>query len=97
MTPQKSVEIDSPELLAQVEKVAEAEGISVNELTAQALRRELAGRFLEKTCREGQVHMSDEEVDDAVDTAVHSWRRELRGRQVRRVTADTNVIVDVTS
>ena len=83
MTPQKTIEIESPELLAQVEKAAQAEGISVNELAADALRRDLARRFLEKTRREGQVrrgNMSDEEVELSVDTAVHSWRRDQRGR-----------------
>jgi hypothetical protein len=75
--------VHAPELLAPVEKAAEAEGISVQELTAQALRRELARRFLEQTRRDGlkrRGNMSDDEVDDAVDTAVHSWRREQCGR-----------------
>ena len=75
---QKSIEIESAELLAQAERVAQAEGISVNELAAEALRRELARRFLDKTRREALLRrgtMSDEEVEQAVDTAVHSWRR----------------------
>ena len=79
---QNNIEIESPELLAQAEKVAQADGISLNELAAEALRRELARRFLEKTRREALIrrgNMSDDEVDEAVETAVHSWRREHRG------------------
>ena len=82
MSPQRTLEIES-ELVERAERIAQADGISVSDLTAEALRRELARRFLEKTRREALVrrgNMSDEEVELAVDSAVQSWRREHRGR-----------------
>jgi hypothetical protein len=82
MSPQRTLEIES-ELVERAERIAQADGISVSDLTAEALRRELARRFLEKTRREALVrrgNMSDEEVELAVDAAVQSWRREHRGR-----------------
>jgi hypothetical protein len=37
--------------------------------------------------------MSDEQVDEIVNRAVQEWRREQRGRQVDRATADSNIYV----
>jgi len=79
----QKVEIESQELAERAAKEAEQSGQTFGQLTTQAIERELARRFLERTRREGlkrRGNMSDEEVDDAVDTAVHSWRSEHRGR-----------------
>ena len=79
MTP-KNVAIE-PELLERAGKVAEAEGKTVDELTTEALQRELARRTFERVKREGETRrrgMTDDDVERAVEKAVQEYRAEQR-------------------
>ena len=79
MTP-KNVAIE-PELLERAGKVAEAEGKAVDELTAEALQRELARRTFERAKREGETRcrgMTDDDVERTVEKAVQEYRAEQR-------------------
>ena len=81
MTP-KNVAIE-PELLERAGKVAEAEGKTVDQLTTEALQRELARRTFERVKREGEMRrrgMTDDEVESTVEKAVQEYRAEQRGR-----------------
>ena len=67
------------EIYERVQKIATAEGTTVEELATKALERDLARRWLERIGREGQVRrgrMTDDEVDAVVERAV----QESRGR-----------------
>ena len=80
--PSKNVAL-APELFERAEQVAEAEGKTVDELANEAVTRELARRFLDRTRREAESRrgrMTDKDVDTAVETAVLEWRREQRER-----------------
>lgn len=82
MTP-KTIAIDDPELLAQAEKVAREEGLSIDQLAAEGLRREIGRRSLAKLKREAADRrgtMTDEEVDETVARAVSDYRAERRRR-----------------
>ena len=82
MTPKKNVAI-APELLAQADKVARAEGKTVDEFTAQAVQREIARRTLERLRPQGEqrrLGMTDEDVERTVERAVQESRLEQRGR-----------------
>lgn len=71
------------DLYKRVEQEAEGEGKTVDEVATEAVKRELARRWLERTRREAETRrgsMTDEEVEAAVDTAVQEWRREQHGR-----------------
>ena len=73
---QKNVAIE-PELLERVGKVALAEGKTIDELTAEALKRDLARRSLERVSRQADKRrrgMTDQEVEAVVEKAVHSAR-----------------------
>jgi hypothetical protein len=75
---QKNVAI-AADLLEQAGRVALAEGTSVDELTAEALRRELGRRTLDRFKRQAEVRrggMTDQQVESTVEQAV----REVRGR-----------------
>ena len=79
MTP-KNVAIE-PELLERAGKVAEAEGKTVDELTTEALQRELARRTFERAKREGETRrrgMTDDDVERSVEKAVQEYRAEQR-------------------
>jgi broad specificity phosphatase PhoE len=79
MTP-KNVAIE-PELLERAGKVAEAEGKTVDELTTEALQRELARRTFERAKREGETRrcgMTDDDVERTVEKAVQEYRAEQR-------------------
>ena len=82
MTPKKNVAIQ-PDILERAEQIAQAEGKTVDELVNEATKRDLARRFLERNRRDGELrrgNMTDDEVNEAVDMAVHEWRAEQRGR-----------------
>jgi hypothetical protein len=67
------------EIYERVQRVATAEGTTVEELTTKALERDLARRWLERNGREAQIrrgNMTDDEVDAIVQRAV----QETRGR-----------------
>jgi hypothetical protein len=62
-----------------VQKIATAEGTTVEELATKALERDLARRWLERVGLEGQLrrgNMTDNEVEAVVERAV----QESRGR-----------------
>jgi predicted transcriptional regulator len=67
------------EIYERVQKIATAEGTTVEELAAKALERDLARRWLERVGRDGQLrrgNMTDDEVEGVVERAV----QESRGR-----------------
>ena len=71
------------DLYERVEQEAQGEGKTVEEVAAEAVKRELARRWLERTRREAEIRrgsMTDNEVEARVDTAVQEWRRDQRGR-----------------
>jgi predicted transcriptional regulator len=71
------------DLYERVQQEAQGEGKTVDEVATEAVKRELARRWLERTRRGAEARrgtMTDEEVDAAVDTAIRDWRREQHGR-----------------
>ena len=61
----------------RVQEIATAEGKTVEEVTTQALERDLARRWLERVGRDGQVrrgNMTDDEVEALVERAVEQSR-----------------------
>jgi hypothetical protein len=81
MTP-KNLAVE-PDVMERIEQEAAAAGVSVDELATEALKRELARRWMERNKREAQVRrgsMTDDEVEALVDKTVHDWRAEQRGR-----------------
>lgn len=71
------------ELYERVEQEAQGEGKTVDEVATEAVKRELARRWLERTRREAEIRrgsMTDEDVEGAVDAAVQEWRRQQHGR-----------------
>jgi len=81
MTP-KTVTLPA-DLYERVQQEAKGEGKTVDEVATEAVKRELARRWLERARREADIRrggMSDEEVEATVDTAVREWRHEQRGR-----------------
>jgi hypothetical protein len=85
MTPKKNIAI-APELLEQADQVAQAEGKTVDEFAAQAMRREIARRTLERVRAHAELRrrgMTDEEVEGTVERAVQESRREQREQHRR--------------
>ena len=82
MTP-KNIAIEDPELLERYEEIARSEGKTVDELTTEAIRRDVARRWLERNTREAQVrrgNMTDQEVEAIVEKAIQESRAEQRAR-----------------
>jgi hypothetical protein len=82
MTP-KSVQIESAELLERAAKEAEQSGQSLNELTTEALERELARRSFQRLMRSTDIRrrgMSDADVDERVERSIREYRTEQRSR-----------------
>jgi hypothetical protein len=82
MTP-KNVAIEDPELLKRYAEIARSEGKTVDELTTEAVKRDVARRWLERNRREAQLRrgtMTDEEVEAVVETAIQEARAEQRAR-----------------
>jgi exosome complex RNA-binding protein Csl4 len=70
-------------LLAQAQQYAAATGQSVDDLAAEAVKREIARRALQNLWREAEGRrgdMTDEQVEEVVNGAVHEDRRQRRGR-----------------
>lgn len=68
------------DLLAQLQATAAAEGKSADDLAAEAVKRDLARRFLEKLRRERKPSgMTEEEEIEYVTKVVHEYRAENRG------------------
>jgi hypothetical protein len=81
MTP-KTVTLPA-DLYERVQQEARGEGKTVDEVATEAVKRELARRWLERTRREAETRrgsMTDEQVDVTVQTAIRDWRREQHGR-----------------
>ena len=81
MTP-KNIALE-PDILARAEQVAQAQGVTVDELATKAMERELARLWLQRIGREAQArrgNMTDEEVDGVVEQAIQEDRAEQRGR-----------------
>ncbi len=82
MTP-KNVAIEDPELLERYAEIARSEGKTVDELTTEAVKRDMARRWLERNKREAQRrrgNMTEEQVEATVDRAVQETRAEQRAR-----------------
>ena len=82
MTP-KNVAIEDPELLQRYAEIARSEGKTVDELTTEAVKRDVGRRWLEKNKREAQLrrgNMTEEEVEAVVEKAVQETRAEQHGR-----------------
>jgi len=65
------------EIYERVQKVATAEGTTVEELATKALERDLARRWLDRVGREGQLrrgNMTEDEVEAVVERAVQESR-----------------------
>ena len=76
MTP-KTITLPA-DLYERVEQEAQEEGKTVDQVATEAVTRELARRWLERTRREAEIrrgNMTDDEVGATVDTAVQEWRR----------------------
>ena len=83
MAPQKNVAIEDTELMERAAKVAEAEGVTVDELATEALKRALARRLFDKFQGQAEVRrrgMTDDQVEETVDQAIQESRAEQRGR-----------------
>lgn len=77
MTP-KNVAIE-PELLERAERVAEAEGKTIDELATEALQRDLARRTFDRIKSEAEVRrrgLSDEDIETVVQNAIQESRAE---------------------
>ena len=85
MEPEKNLHATiPPALLTRAEEMAQQDHISLDQLAAEALQRDLARRVLERFKREGDLRrrgMTDEEVENTVERAVHEYRQETRERQ----------------
>ena len=78
MTP-KNVAIEDRDLLQRHEAIARAEGKTVDELTTEAVKRDVARRWFEKNKREAAIrrgNMTDEEVNDIVEAGIQESRAE---------------------
>ena len=72
-----------PDVLEQVQQLAEVDGKMADQVVNDATNRELARRWLERVGRDARVlrgNMTDEEVEAAVDQTIHADRAEQRGR-----------------
>ena len=82
MTP-KNIAIEDPGLLERYAEIARSEGKTVDELTTEAVKRDVARRWFESNKREAQVrrgNMTDEEVEAVVEKAIQESRYEQRAR-----------------
>ena len=69
------------EILAQLQAAAIDEGKTVDELTADALKRHLAQRILNRLKREAEANsrgMSEEQIEEIVARAIQEHREESR-------------------
>jgi hypothetical protein len=69
--------------LERAAKEAEQSGQSLNELTTEALERELARRSFQRLKRSTEIRrrgMSDAEVDEKVERSIQEYRTNQRSR-----------------
>ena len=82
MTP-KNVAIEDRDLFERYEEIARSEGKTVDELTTEAVKRDVARRWFEANKREAALRrgtMTDEEVEAVVEKAIQESRAEQRAR-----------------
>jgi hypothetical protein len=78
MVPRQTVTL-APDLYEAAKRSAEAEGKTIDELAAEALKRELARRWVNQTRRDAEIRrgsMTDEEVEAVIERAVRETRAE---------------------
>lgn len=71
------------ELLEQAQVAATAEGKTIDELTAEALKKHIAQRTLARLKRKAEAEssgMSDEQIESVIAHAVHESRDQSRDR-----------------
>ncbi|MGH9161239.1 MAG: hypothetical protein ACRD2X_14805 [Vicinamibacteraceae bacterium] len=82
MEARKTVALE-PGLWEQARDVASTIGMTPDEFASEAVRREIARRGLAQIRSEGEARrrgITDEQVDETVNQAVHDWRSEQRRR-----------------
>jgi hypothetical protein len=81
MTP-KNIALE-PDVLDRATMVAASQGKTVDELANEAMKRELARLYFSRLRIEAEArrgNMTEEEVAEEVNRAVHEWRAEQRAR-----------------
>ena len=71
------------QLLAQAQAIAQQEGKTLDDFTAEAVEKLVNDRNWERMKREADQRrgdMTDEQVQEYVDQVIHDYRREQRGR-----------------
>jgi hypothetical protein len=82
MTP-KNVAIEDRDLFERYAEIARSEGKTVDELTTEAVKRDVARRWFEANKREAALrrgNLSDEEVEAVVEKAIQESRANQRTR-----------------
>ena len=75
--PTKSIAVPDA-VYERVRQIAAAEGTTVDQFATKAIERDLAGRWLDRVGREGDLRrgdMSDAEVEAVVELAVQESRK----------------------
>ena len=70
------------ELRAAMESAAQSDGKTIIDLAVEAMQKHLARRFLGRMKRDALVprgNMTDHEVQEVVDRAIHEYRSESAG------------------
>lgn len=81
MTP-KTITLPA-DVYERIQQEAQVEGKTVDQVATEAVKRELARRWLERTRREAETRrgtMTDDEVEATIRTAIQEWRRDERSR-----------------
>lgn len=71
------------QLLAQAQAIAQQEGKTLDDFTAEAVEKLVKDRNWERMKREANQrrgNMTDEQVQEYVDKVLHDYRNEQRGR-----------------
>lgn len=79
----KNVAIEDREPFERYEEIARSEGKTVDELTTEAVKRDVVRRWFETNKREAALrrgNMTDDEVNDVVQKAIQESRAEQRAR-----------------
>jgi hypothetical protein len=64
------------DLLAQAQSIAQAEGITADDFVAEATKKQVARKLIEKLKREAKPSgMTEDEEMEVVNKAVHDYRR----------------------
>ena len=82
MTP-KNIAIEDRDLFERSAEIARSERKTIDELTTEAVKRDVARRWFETTKREAAIrrgNITDDGVNDIVETAIEQSRAEQRLR-----------------